>query len=318
MHSSARLIDAAQARLAGIRIVVTCVVSLVAASDVRAQSALSGETIHIARRIGPIMIDGEMSDEGWRNANRIERWYEISPGDNTEPAVKSVGYLAYDDQFFYAGFEFEDPNPASIRAPFADHDNIGGNFTDYAGVILDTRNDGHSAVLLLATPRGVQYDAVTDDASGEDSSPDFFWDSAGRITNRGWALEIRVPFSSLRYRAADPQTWGILLYRNYPRHFRYQIFSAQLPRGGNCFICRANTLVGLERLPGGGHIVAAPYLSASQTAHPRDALGSPLQADSVKSRVGADVKWAPNADNVIDLTVRPDFSQIESDTGRTS
>src|SRR2546422_759057 len=87
---------------------------------------------------------------------------------------------------------------------------------------------GRSAQMFLANPRGIQYDAISDDASGEDSSPDFFWESAARITERGWTLEIRVPFSSLRYRTSDPQTWGILLYRNYPRDFRYQFFSAKL------------------------------------------------------------------------------------------
>ena len=297
---------------------LVCALTLSVVSHAAGQSTLSGDSIHIGRTTGSITVDGELSDEGWRTANRVEQWYETNPGDNVPPKVKNIGYLAYDDRFFYAGFEFDDPDPMSIRAPYADHDNISGNFTDYGGVILDTRNDGHSAVLLLATPRGVQYDALTDDASGEDSSPDLFWNSAARITDHGWTLEIRIPFSSLRYGSADPQTWGILLYRNYPRDFRYQIFSARLPRGGNCFICRANTLVGLERLPGGGHVVIAPYLSGSQTAHPADGLGSPLKADPVKPRGGVDVKWAPNADNVVDLTVKPDFSQIESDTAQIS
>jgi len=74
-----------------------------------------------------------------------------------------------------------------------------------------------------------------------------------------------------------------MLYRNYPRDFRYQIFSTKLPRGGNCFICRANTLVGLERLPSGGHIVAAPYVSASRDEHPRAVLArrsSPTRPES--------------------------------------
>ena len=185
-------------------------------------------------------------------------------------------------------------------------------------MILDTRNDGRTAVLLLVTPRGVQYDADTDDASGEDQSPDYFWDSAARITDRGWTLEIRVPFSSLRYRSADPQTWGILLYRNYPRDFRYQMFSARLPRGGNCFICRANTLVGLEKLPSGGHLVAAPYVSGSRESNPAADSGTPLTDVDTKARAGLDVKWTPNADNVVDFTANPDFSQIESDTAQIS
>lgn len=299
-------------------VLVAACVAAVGTVDASAQTELSGEPIRIGRAAGRIDVDGVLGDEGWRNVPPVEKWYETNPGDNVEPKVRSVGYLAYDDRFFYAAFEFDDPAPASIRAPLSDRDNISGNSTDYGGVILDTRNDGHSAVLLLATPRGIQYDASTEDASGEDSSPDYFWDSAARITERGWILEIRVPFSSLRYRSADQQTWGIMLYRNYPREFRYQIFTTRLPRGGNCFICRANTLVGLERLPSGGHVVAAPYVSASSDARPQAALGSRLVASDARFRGGLDVKWTPDADNALDFTVRPDFSQIESDTAQIS
>src|SRR6266436_9938628 len=84
------------------------------ASSASAQTSLRGETYGIARAKGAIVIDGNLSDEGWRDALRIERWYEINPGDNIEPPVKSVGYLTYDDKFFYARFEFEDPDPTRI------------------------------------------------------------------------------------------------------------------------------------------------------------------------------------------------------------
>jgi Domain of unknown function (DUF5916) len=287
------------------------------AAPAAAQSALSGETIHISRATGPITVDGDLSDEGWRNATRIDRWYEANPGDNTEPKVRNVGYLTYDDRFFYAGFEFEDPDLKAIRAPFADRDNIGNGFNDYGGIIIDPRNTGRTATFFVVTPRNIQYDSVTDDASGEDSSPDFFWESATKFTARGWTLEMRIPFSSLRYKNVDPQTWSILLYRNFPRDRHYQFFSAKLPRGGNCLVCRSNVLVGLEHLPAGGHIVAAPYLSAAQNANPQDGvLGSPLVNDAVKPHVGLDLKYTPNPDNAVDLTVKPDFSQIESDTAQ--
>jgi hypothetical protein len=72
----------------------------------------------------------------------------------------------------------------------------------------------------------------------------------------------------LRYPKADPVTWGVVLYRNYPRLYRTQIFTMRLPRGGNCFVCRFNTMTGLASLPSGGHVVIAPYVSASQTATP--------------------------------------------------
>jgi hypothetical protein len=244
---------------------------------------------------------------------RVETFYETNPGDNLPPKVRTVGRLAYDDRFLYASLECEDPEPRRIRAPFSQRDVLGGG-TDYGGIILDTRNDGRTGILFLANPRGIQYDAVTDDGN-EDSSPDFFWDAAGKVTATGWNLELRIPFSSLRYERKDTQTWGILLYRNRPRDFRYQMFSARLPRGRNCFICSENVLAGLEGLPPGGNLVVAPYGTASQETLPREdgsgSVSKPAELDG-----GFDVKWTPSAGVALDGTVNPDFSQIESDVAQ--
>ena len=296
---------------------VTCAVAaLLLAGAAAAQPALSGDTIHITRASGPITIDGDLSDPAWRTATRIDKWYETKPGDNTEPKVRNVGYLTFDDRYFYAAFEFDDPDPRSIRAPFADRDNINGNYNDYGGLLLDARNTGSNSVLFVATPSNTQYDSIIDDSTNEDSSPDFFWDSATKINDHGWTLEMRIPFSSIRYKNVDPQAWRVMLYRNYPRDFHYQFFSARLPRDGNCFVCRANVLTGLEKLPGGGHIVVAPYAAASNVAERSGPAGSPLDDAVLQSHIGVDVKYLPNADNAIDLTVKPDFSQIESDTAQ--
>lgn len=275
-----------------------------------------GSPIPITRASGAIVVDGDLSDAGWQGATKVTTWYETNPGDNIEPKLKNVGYLTYDDKFLYAGFEFSDDAPGSIRAPYGDRDNVSST-TDYGGIILDTQGDARRAILFLANPHGIQYDANTDDASGEDSSPDYFWDSAARVTPHGWVLELRVPFSSLRYEKADSPNWNIMLYRNYPRDFRYQYFSTKLPRGGNCFICRSNPLTGLTGLPSGGHLVVAPYATASQDAFPKDdVLGSSLENESVEADAGLDVKWTPNVNTAIDATINPDFSQIESDVAQ--
>ena len=267
----------------------------------------------ISRAAGPIAVDGSLDDAGWAGATRVDTWFETNPGDNVPARVPNVGYLTYDDKFFYAGFEFGDPEPRKIKAPLGDRDNVPGD-TDYGGIILDARNDGKTAMMFLANASGIQYDAMTDDTgNGEDSSPDFFWDSAARITGTGWTLEIRVPFSSLRYTKADVQAWRILMYRNYPREYRYQLFNTRLPRGGNCFVCRSVPVSGLSGLPSGGNLILAPYASARRASAPRDGLGSPLEAEPARGDVGIDVKWTPAATVVVDGTVNPDFSQIESD-----
>ncbi|HEX8152882.1 MAG TPA: DUF5916 domain-containing protein, partial [Thermoanaerobaculia bacterium] len=267
----------------------------------------------IPKAASSITVDGVLSDAAWQTAAKYETWYETNPGDNVEPRVKTVGYVTYDERFFYVGIESFDPNPKEISAPYADHDQISGNIDDYVGVILDTRNDGKSAILFLVTARGTQYDAVTNDFSGEDSSPDLFWDSVSKIHDKGWTMELRIPFSSLRYDGGDPQTWGMILYRNLPRDRRYQMFTERLPRNSNCFVCNYGKITDLRGLPSGGHIVAAPYVTAAAVGERRGALGTDVVTSPVEGDAGLDLKWTPTPDMAIDATLNPDFSQVESD-----
>jgi len=276
--------------------------------------------IEIHRAVGPITIDGDLSDPGWQGATRIETFFETRPADNIPPKIRTIGYLTYDDKALYAAFECADPHPEQIRAPYVDRDNITDD-TDYAGIILDTRHDRRTAIEFYANPRGVQYDAIDDDSSQtEDASIDLFWDSGGRIDGRGWTLEIRVPFSSLRYDGSRNPVWGIQFYRNRTRDTHYQYFSNRLPRSSNCFICHERDVVGLEGLPSTGHLIAAPYVTAVEQGRrvdPND-LSSRFVNRPARGNAGLDVKWLPNANTAIDAAVNPDFSQVESDVAQIS
>ncbi len=266
----------------------------------------------IQRTSGEIEVDGKLDDAGWSGVEEITSWWETRPGDNIEPPVNNIGYLTYDEEFFYAAFRFADPDPAAIRAPLTNRDEI-PSYTDYGGVVIDANNDGSSAQYFLANPRGIQLDAIGNDASGEDLAPDYFWESAGSITEDGWILEMRIPFSSLRYTESDPEQWRILFFRNYPREFRYEFYSSQLPRDSTCFLCNSTPLTGLFELPSGSHTVIAPYITGLQNAEPEGDVGTRLVRDDPESEIGLDIKWLPNPRTAIDLTFNPDFSQIESD-----
>jgi hypothetical protein len=282
-----------------------------------AADPVPGPPLSIQRAAGPITIDGVLDDAGWQNVTGVTQWFETRVGDNVEPHVRNVGYLTYDDKYLYAAFRFDDPQPRLVRAPLGDHDQLSGT-TDYGGIIVDSRNDGKTAQMFLANPSGLQYDALSSDVTGEDSAPDWFWDTAGKITEQGWTMEIRVPFSTLRYSNMPTPTWGILLYRNYPRERRFQFFSAKLPRDVNCFICNSSKLTGLDQLPHGSHLVVAPFAASQRTAEPSAGLGSPMAAAEVDSRVGMDIKWNPLTGLAVDATVKPDFSQIEADVAQIS
>ena len=279
-----------------------------------ATAAAAAARVTIASTSAPITIDGELTDAGWQQASRFDTWYETNPRDNVEPKVKTVGWVTYDRKFLYIGIEASDPNPSDIRAVYGDRDQMSGNSDDFVGVLLDTRNDGKTGMEFFVSARGVQYDAVLNDAgSGEDPAPDFFWDSAAKIHSTGWTAELRIPFSSLRYDNPNPDEWGLILYRNLPRDRRYQIFTSKLPRGMNCFVCNFGKVTGFRDLPAGDHLVVAPYITAQQLGQTRSGLGSPLVNEQVGADGGLDVKWNPTADMAIDATINPDFSQVESD-----
>lgn len=270
--------------------------------------------VAISRTSVPVTLDGELSDAAWQQAAVIDQFYETSPGDNTPAKVRTVAYLTYDNRYFYIGIRADDPNPKLIRAPFVERDGVIGT-DDNIAIFLDTRNDKRSAIELRVNPRGIQADGIFNDANfNEDFAPDFHYDTAATIDDKGWSAEFRIPFTSLRYDKSDPQTWNILVWRNYPREFRYAFHSAPIARGANCHLCFMHPIVGLTGLPAAGHLVAAPYVTAQYNAAPRDGiLGSQLESGDVEPDAGLDVKWTPNANAAVDLTVNPDFSQVEAD-----
>ena len=274
---------------------------------------LAAEPMMIEATSAPVTIDGVLDEAAWQTATKYETWYETNPGDNIEPKLKTLGYMTFDSKFLYIAIEsFDDPK--NVRAVYGDHDQISGNTDDYVGIIVDTRNDGKTAYLFLVTARNVQYDAVTDDSgAGEDSSPDYFWDSEAKIHEKGWTAEMRIPFSSLRYDNPNPEQWGMVLYRNMPRDRRYQYFTSKLPRDSNCFVCNFGKITGLRNLPAGDHYVIAPYVTAHQLSEPRNGLGTEFVNHQVGTDGGLDVKWNPTSDMAIDGTINPDFSQVESD-----
>jgi len=272
--------------------------------------------LEIRRAAGVITIDGRLSDPGWSGAAVIDRFWETQPGDDVEPPVKTTAWVTYDDHFFYIGLDCRDPRPDRIRAPYVDRDNVIGT-DDNVAIFLDTRDDHRSAIEFRVNPRGIQGDASYNDANGnEDFSPDYFYDTAAEITATGWTAEVRIPFSSLRYPNKDPQQWGILVWRNYPREFRYAFHSSPIPRNSNCWLCHERELTGITGLPGGGHLIVAPYATLKEEGVPREGPGSDFLNKPARGNGGVDAKWTPNANTAIDATINPDFSQVESDIGQ--
>ncbi|MBV9497460.1 MAG: carbohydrate binding family 9 domain-containing protein, partial [Acidobacteria bacterium] len=272
--------------------------------------------INVSKLDRGIVLNGDLSDDGWSKAERIETFVEYFKGDNAPPPVQTTALLTYDSQYVYVGFDARDPHPDEIRAPFVERDQVLAD-QDYVAVMIDTQNDRKSGIVFRVNPRGIQSDSVMNDTNGdEDFAPDFFFEAKARRTANGWTAELRIPLSSLRYPSSDPQTWAVMLTRNYPRDYRYVMANTPIPKSRNCFVCYAAELTGLTGLPTGGHLVLAPYTTANRFEHAEPAEA--MIADPMRSDVGLDLKWKPSAKLTVDGTLNPDFSQIESDTPQVS
>ncbi len=264
----------------------------------------------------PIRVDGDLSDPGWREAAVVDTFYEIAPGDNVPPPVKTVARIGYDDRFLYVSFWCQDPDIRKLRAPYVDRDGITDD-QDYVGVLLDVENQHRAAIDFWIGPRGIQADSVFNEGTfTEDFGPDYFWQSAAAIGPDGWTAEVAIPLSSLRYAEKDPQDWALMLYRVYPRDFNYQFYNVKVPRGAACFLCQSATVENISGLPRSAHLVVAPYAAGSSTKTYPGADGYSGDGLVTKGKVGVDAKWLPDADTIVDGTLNPDFSQIESDVAQ--
>ncbi len=302
------------------RLTLSCIALALTISMVWAPRILAGSrpSLRLRRTSGKIRVDGNLSDPGWKDADRISTFYEVSPADNTAPPVRTTAWITYDSRYVYIAFRCEDPDPSAIRMPFTERDGLSSN-EDFVGVLFDARNSHLTAQEFFLNPRGIQSDGTRNDATGqEDFSPDFFWDGAARVTSTGWDAEFRIPLSSLRYPKTSPQTWGVIFVRNYPRDNRYQIWSVKIPRGANCIQCREMEFTGITGLPAGGNWTVAPYVTGKERGYARGVPGTSFRNLPVAMDGGVDAKWTPDANTALDFTLNPDFSQVESDVAQVT
>jgi Domain of unknown function (DUF5916) len=268
----------------------------------------SHQKYELPKMTGTIAVDGDLSDSFWKGSLVIEHFYEISPGDNTTPVVRTVGYLGYDSEFLYVAVYCYDPRPAEIRASYSDRDSISID-QDFVQFDLDTKDDEKSSFLFRVNPRGVVGDAIFSESTGvDDFSPDFSFHAAARIVADGWTVEYRVPLSTLRYAHTPVQTWGITFYRNYPRQFRHRMASNRIPRGANCWLCYDTKLTGIGDLPPSRYALIVPFVTAQ-----KESVRSATSGSDSQMNAGADLKWIPFNNLTLDATINPDFAQVEAD-----
>jgi len=260
------------------------------------------------------VIDAVIDVGEWEKASTVELGFEISPGENVGAKIKTTVLMMEDGKFIYFAFIAKDPNPENILVFLRDRDKIFED--DYVGIFLDTFNDERRGFEFFVNVLGVQGDRTIDDTQGfEDPAWDAIWQSHGQLTNEGYIVEFAIPFSTLRFTPELPeQTWGITFVRSYPRSSKMLLSDHPANRDQDCTLCQASKLRGMAYLESSGKLEITPALTHIRNER-KDLEGNgDWQSANSDTELGVDIRWAMTENWIMNVTLNPDFSQVEADT----
>ena len=269
----------------------------------------------LLRANAEIAIDGNLDEPIWQQATVIPLNYEAYPNHGEPARTRTEALLFEDGEYLYIAIKAYDDNPEKIRAAFRAHDSLWAD--DNVGILLDTFNTQRNAYEFFINPYGAQADVLMDDTDGwkEDDSWDAIWDSAGKITDQGYQVEVAIPFSALRFPdQAGEQTWNIAFWRSYPRTLKSSSTSFPRDRDSKCTICQFDQIKGFADIDKGHALQLTPTLTVGR-ADQRNVQGEWQNGDT-KKEVGLDVRWGVTQDIVLNATINPDFSNVEADDGQ--
>src|SRR5262245_2544743 len=279
--------------------------------------------VPIPRLADAIEVDGNLSEPVWAQAAALGGFSRYAPVDG-EPADAPTHVLVwYSPTAIHFGIRAEAP-AGDVRATLADRDRITND--DHVLIFLDTFNDGRQALVFGVNPLGQQLDGalvegvrtgggfagLTSGREATDLSPDYVFQSKGRVTATGYEIEVSIPFKSLRYQSTDPQAWGLSVTRVTPSR---GIEDSWTParREGASFLSQSGRLTGLHDLRRGLVLDLNP-VATTLVDGARDAGG--WAYDASRPEFGMNVRWGLNANLTVNGTVNPDFSTVESDAGQ--
>ncbi len=261
----------------------------------------------------PPHIDGSLDDIAWKNVVPAGNFIINSPSFGQPSSSKTEVKLVYDNTAIYIAAYMYD-NPWQIRWQLNQRDQEQGRDIDYFSVFLDTYNDLQNGYQFLVTARNVQSDARispgVETVNGQygDLNWDAVWDSKVSVKSDGWVVEMRIPYSSLRFSKKEIQEWGINFQRFTRRNSEISFWSPVDPNE-NGFVNQFGKLSGLSDLSPPLRLSLSPYISGGFRSTPY----GENNVDEVLRSGGVDVKYGINESFTLDATLIPDFGQVISD-----
>jgi hypothetical protein len=251
-------------------------------------------------------IDGILSDAAWEQAPPITDFIQYAPHTGQEPTQKTVVKMLYDDRAIYLSAMMYDTAPDSIKHELGSRDD-GDINADVFKLGIDPYNKRQDAYIFQVFASGVQSEYRV-----LDGTYNAVWQSAVKISDQGWALEMAIPYSAIRFPTTEVQDWGLQFARNIARsneYIQWELIPKDAPNG----LLYWGNLTGIEHIKSPLRLSVTPFASLYYENSPTEDGSDKRYDNSYGYAAGADLKYGIDDKFTLDLTLLPDFSQVQSD-----
>ncbi len=267
---------------------------------------------------GAISVDGRLDEADWQNASIASGFLQYEPNEGAVPSQRTEVRILYGASAVYVGAVLHDDEPDKIMRTLGRRDSF--NQADWFIASIDSYFDRKTAYNFAVNAAGIQADGITSGRSfgsrgggglGFDTSWDAVWDASVRVTATGWIVEMRIPYSMLRFSEGAVQQWGINFRRIIPRLGETDewVLVPRAERGGGT-VARYGILEGLKNIQPRRNFQVTPY-TVSQVLTEE---GDPGKLRSERNMdFGGDLKVGLSSNVTLDATINPDFGQVDAD-----
>jgi len=272
-----------------------------------------------------VTVDGVLDEEAWRQAALLTGFSQYSPVDGRPAANQTDVLVFYSATTIYFGVKAH-AAPGAVHATLANRDRIDAD--DSIQIFLNPFNDGRQALVFGVNPYGIQADGALVEGTGRrggavfgalesgreetDLTPDYVFQSRGRLTDYGYEVEIAIPFKTLRFPAGRTQSWALNIARRVQSDGLEDTWTPA-QRGKSSFLSQSGTLDGLSDLRRGLVLDLNPFATAKTDGAPS---GGEWRYDASRPELGGNVRWGVTPNLTMNGTINPDFSQVEADAGQ--
>jgi len=260
----------------------------------------------------PVSIDGVLDDKNWDEVPWASDFKEHDPDENTAPTFQTKFKILYDSQNLYIAIRSLDDDPTLIEKRLSRRDGFAG---DRVSINIDSYYDKRTGFSFTITAAGVKGDEfISQNGNNWDESWNPIWYTATQVDDKGWTAEVKIPFSQLKFGESKEQIWGLQIIRQLFRKDERSVWQ-RVPVDAPGWVSEFGILRGLFNIQPQKQLEIQPFLVTQLDTYPSETVNPFRDGSDFKLNGGLDAKIGITNDLTLDVTINPDFGQVEADPG---